>query len=129
MKGEVLNRTVEPKNAYRVLASADRQHVLHELLQRDGLASVEELSRQVAARRHMTSTEKVTDREVERARVRLVHSHLPMMIDEGVITVDWDAGEVTFTGGEAIDQLFEAAAELDEWPPDERPAVTAGDTD
>lgn len=38
--------------AFHVLASADRQLILHELVEREGEASIDEISRQVAVRRH-----------------------------------------------------------------------------
>lgn len=112
--------TLESTDAFRVLASADRQYVLHELLERDGESTVGELSRRVALRRHRTaaSSDTVTAAEVERARVRLVHIHFPQLLQQDVIEVDWADNEVTLAESDDVDVLFEAAEELDEWPPE-----------
>lgn len=103
--------------AFRVLASADRQLVLHELLERDGTASIDDLSRQVAARRHRLSSGKIDDAMVERAHVRLVHAHFPHLQARELIDIDWDDEAVALTDEECVDQLLEAADELDSWPP------------
>lgn len=103
--------------AMRILASADRQILLHELLLADGEASVEELSRQVAVRRHRTSLDHLDDEHVDRARVRLVHAHLPHLAERTV--VDWSDGEVAFRDADRVDDLLDVAEELDQWPPDE----------
>ena len=105
--------------AFHVLASADRQLVLHELLARDEPVTVDELSREVAARRHRLPPEKVTGGMVERAQVRLVHGHLPKLAQKDVVDVDWRDRTVALIEGESVEQLFDAATELDSWPPDD----------
>lgn len=110
-----MNRT----EAVHVLASADRQLVLHELVTGDGTATVGELSREVAARRHRLAAEKVTSGMVDRAQVRLVHTHLPALAKNDVVEVDWTDRTVALREGENADRVFDAAAELDGWPPDD----------
>lgn len=104
---------MEQMEAFHVLASADRQHALQELVEREGVASVEELSRQVAARRHRVRPEKLTDREVERAHVRLVHTHFPLLTETDVISIDKNDDAIRLEDGEAVDRVLEAANELD----------------
>lgn len=108
---------MEQTEAFRVLASADRQLVLHTLIEWNREASVEELSRQVAARRHRVSPEKIDDQKVERAQVRLIHTHFPQLVDRDVIEIDWSDRTVALTDDKCLDRLFEAAEELDGWPP------------
>ena len=105
--------------AFHVLASADRQLVLHELLARDDPVDVDELSRAVAARRHRLPPEKVTGGMIERAQVRLVHGHLPRLAEADAVDVDWSDRTVALTDGESAEQLFDAATELESWPPDD----------
>ena len=81
--------------------------------------TIEGISRQVAARRHRIDPERITDEKVERAHIRLVHTHVPQLREAGLVDVDCEDGEVVFTDDECVDQLFEAAAELESWPPDE----------
>lgn len=107
------------REAFHVLASADRQLVLHELLEQDGEASVEELARQVAARRHRIPPATIADRKIERAQVRLVHNHFPRLADRDVVDIDWNERTVTLTEGESVDSLFDAAEEIGNWPPDD----------
>lgn len=108
---------MEQTEAFRVLASADRQLVLHELLERDGTVAIDDISRQVAARRHRLSSGKIDDGMVERAHVRLVHAHFPHLQARDLIDIDWDDEAVSLTDEECVDQLLEAAEELDSWPP------------
>ncbi|SDQ24408.1 DUF7344 domain-containing protein [Natronobacterium texcoconense] len=103
--------------AFRVLASADRQLVLHELLERDDEATIRKLSRQVAARRHRIPPPKIDETAVDRARIRLIHSHFPYLSDVGLIDVEWDERKVVLADKERVDQLLEAAELLDTWPP------------
>lgn len=101
---------------FRVLASADRQLLLHELVSTGEKATVEELSRRVAARRHQISSEKISEDKVECAHLRLVHVHLPMLLDLNVIEQDEDTVALT---DECKAPLLEAAEVLEEWPPDD----------
>lgn len=103
--------------AFRVLASADRQLVLHELLEHDGAADIDEISQQVAARRHRLSSGKIDDGMIERAHVRLVHAHFPHLQARNLIDIDWDDEAVVLTDDECVDQLLKAAEELESWPP------------
>lgn len=103
--------------AFRILASADRQILLHELLEGDQEASIADISHQVAARRHRTTLEKIDARKVERAHIRLVHDHLPKLQEKGILEIDWDENEIALANGENLDRLFDAAAEVENWPP------------
>lgn len=106
--------------AFGVLASADRQYLLDELLERNGEDTVAGLSRRVAARRHRTTREDVPATAVERARVRLVHIHVPRLLERDVIDVDWEE-DVVVLDEAAADMLLDAAEELDGWPPEPKP--------
>ncbi|MFD1563845.1 hypothetical protein ACFR99_09820 [Haloarchaeobius amylolyticus] len=109
---------MEPVETYRVLASADRQYLLYELRERSGESTITALARRVAVRRHRTTRENLSGAEIDRARIRLVHIHLPKLRDRDLIDVDWSDGTVTFTDDPAVETLFEATAELDDWPPE-----------
>lgn len=101
---------------FKVLASADRQIMLHELSRIDDKVTEEELSRRIAARRHEISPEAICEEKTKRAHIRLVHQHLPLLLDLNVIKRDGD--KVTLTDG-GQDQCIEAAKTIDAWPPDE----------
>lgn len=104
--------------ALAVLASADRQLVLHELVERDRTVTLEGLSRSVAARRHQIPPEDLDDRKVERARYRLRHTHLPKLAEEEIIDSNWE-DSVSLADGERADRVFGLSEELECWPPDD----------
>ncbi len=120
-----MNRT----DAFRVLASADRQLILHELVTADGPLAVETLSRHVAMRRHRLPPETVSDEQIERAQVRLVHQHFPILLERELVTVDWDRNEVALADTPALETLLDAATELDQWPPDDMPNYSEHESD
>lgn len=107
---------MEEKEAFRALGSADRQILLYVLVTGDDPVTVEDLSRKVAAGRHQTRPEKTSDDKIERALVRLVHVHLPMLADMDIIERDGDT--VTLNDDACREQLIESAELLDIWPPD-----------
>ncbi|QLG50343.1 DUF7344 domain-containing protein [Natrinema halophilum] len=109
---------MDKSDAFRVLASADRQYLFYELIERDGASTVETLSQQVAGRRHRTTPGNVTNAEIDRTRVRLAHIHLPKFLEQNIVDVDWADGSIAFTEDADIDLLLEAAAELEQWPPE-----------
>lgn len=104
--------------AFEILASADRQLVLHELVARDGTSSVEELSQSVAARRHQLEPEDLDERAVERARFRLTRTHLPKLAERNVIRTDWDEDAVSLDDENAA-RVFGVSRELECFPPDD----------
>ncbi|WP_081443533.1 DUF7344 domain-containing protein [Haloterrigena turkmenica] len=110
---------MDQMEAFRVLASADRQLVLHELVKRDGTTCIKELSREVASRRHQIPSQKISDTKVKRAHIRLVHSSLSLLQEKGIINVNWEENEVSLASKPEVEQLFDAAEELESWPPDD----------
>ncbi|MDS0474676.1 hypothetical protein NDO75_06730 [Natrinema sp. 1APR25-10V2] len=110
---------MDQMEAFRILASADRQLVLHELVERDETSSITELSREVASRRHQISSQKISDTTVERAHIRLVHGSLPLLREKGIINVNWEENKVSLASKPEVEQLFDAAEELENWPPDD----------
>ena len=110
---------MEEPEALRVVASADRQIVLQELSEANSTISVKELSRKVASRRNRTPPSSISDKRVRYAQIRLVHRHLPLLEDRDVIDAAWRDGEVKFTDEESVEQLFQVADDLQNWPPDD----------
>ena len=106
-------------DAFRVLASADRQLVLHELVRGPDPVTVDTLSQRVAARRHRVPPGTVSDAQAERAQIRLVHQHFPQLEERDLIAVDWKEREVSLTDSENVDALLDAAGELEQWPPND----------
>ncbi len=97
--------------AFRILASEDRQIVLRELFDQEGEASIDDISRQVASERNQTSPDNISDETFERAKIRLVHSHLPRMAEENVI--EKSDNMATLRSRECVIKVLEAAEELE----------------
>ena len=76
---------MDETEAYRMLASADRQLLLHKLVHDDREVTEEDLSRHVAAGRHQIPFQSVSEEELDRAHLRLVHNHFPMLYDLDII--------------------------------------------
>ncbi|AGB39066.1 DUF7344 domain-containing protein [Natronococcus occultus] len=104
---------------FEVLASADRQLVLHELVRRNGTSSVEQLSQSVAARRHQLAPEDLDEQAIERARFRLTRTHLPKLAERDVIHLDWDEDAVALADGKNAARVFGLSEELECFPPDD----------
>lgn len=84
---ETVFEHVDTDDRYRVLASEERQIVLETL---EGTASVAlgELATEVATRTPDSTTEK-------QAKIALVHQHLPLLSDTGVVEYDRETNRVT----------------------------------
>lgn len=72
---------------YRVLASEERRIVL-DTLEGTTSVSLDTLASEVTERNRDTNTE-------EQAKIALVHQHLPMLSDAGVVEFDRETGDVT----------------------------------
>lgn len=90
--GNLTSRLAEDQ-FYRALASVHRRRLLYHLLE-NGESTVEELS-SVLSGWELTPGEKMstpTDRSA--IRLRLLHNHLPRLVDADLIAYDADAGIV-----------------------------------
>ena len=110
---------MDQTDAFRVLASADRQLVLHELVDDSDPIAVGSLATRVAARRHKISSGAVSDEQADRAQVRLVHLHFPQLESRDIIAIDWETREVQLGDSTDVTAVLEAAEELEQWPPDD----------
>jgi hypothetical protein len=81
---------MDSRTALNLLANADRQHIVEELLENDGRSNVGVLSQQLAARQRNDADEL----KQEQAKLELHHNHLPRLADHGVIEYDHRTGDV-----------------------------------
>lgn len=78
--------------------------VLFYLRKQDGQATVNELSRWIAATENDVSEDELTSQQRKRVYVSLYQTHLPKLAETGMVDYDEDAGEV---------QLAERGIEMD----------------
>lgn len=115
---------MEDTEVFRALGSADRQILLYELVTTDGPVSEVSLARTVATRRHQLPREAVREPTVHRARIRLVHLHLPLLVELDAVTRDDDG--VALTDDACRERLLEAADVIGARPPDDMLAFPSG---
>jgi hypothetical protein len=80
------NRT-DADTRYRVLANEDRQTILH-VLEATTTLTLDELTEEVVARKRDSTSTKQT-------RIALVHQHLPLLEDAGVVQYDRETEHIT----------------------------------
>lgn len=83
---------------YRVLASEDRQLVL-EVLEGTSSMTLESLTEAVTEK-------KTTDTTETRTKISLVHQHLPVMEDAGVVDYDSESKRITHSQ-QALEDLLD----------------------
>lgn len=79
--------SVDTDDRYRVLASEERRIVL-DTLEGEASTNLDELVAEVAASKSGTSTE-------TQVRISLVHQHLPLLANAGVVTFDRETERIT----------------------------------
>jgi len=93
-----------PSVAFEILSQSYRRHVVRYLLDNDSPVRLNELARYVAARERQTSPAAVTAGERDEVAVRLVHVHIPKMVDFDLIEWVPERGEILLaTDGDHIE--------------------------
>lgn len=94
---ETADEALGHEAAYEVLSNARRRHVIHYLLQRDCPVAIRDLSRQVAAWENGIDPDDVTSQQRKRVYTALHQSHLPKLVDTGVVDYDKARGTIAPT--------------------------------
>jgi len=98
--GEQPITTAELDSLFEILASGQRRRLLAHLIDTDdGVATLPELAALIAD----------GDDDRERATIRLHHTHLPKLEDEGVVEYDARSETVRYRGSEAVTAWVEFA--------------------
>jgi hypothetical protein len=98
------------QEAYKILADADRRHIIHKLIKNDGLSTISDLSQQLAS---CSDTPEESDTALERAEISLVHNHLPRLEDHGVLEYDTRSGDVVLTDAETLEHILNTVEGLE----------------
>lgn len=94
-----------------VLASPRRQRVLYYLAESDGAVTLDELSRQIAAAEADFGPQSVDTDAVRRVHDTLYMTHLPVLMEHGLVEYDYEHGVVRAT--EMLEDFFEPSAETE----------------
>ena len=84
---------VDTDAVYELMAHERRRHLLYLLCETD-VATVERLSRTLAAHEEETAPRAVSDAAIDRVGISLVHDHLPRLADHGLCEFDARSGDV-----------------------------------
>lgn len=94
------------ETAFTLLADPERKRIVREMVEEGGHATVPNLADSIAARG--------TSPDAERATVRLIHQHLPMLREQDVVEFDPRGGDVALTdAGAKLAQVVRFAASFD----------------
>ncbi len=89
-------------HVYRLLGESRRRYLLYQLLD-EPCVTIDDLATQIVAWERGQSTDAVDEETHQRVCISLVHVHLPMLADHGVVEYDLRSGDVVLTDG--IDEL------------------------
>jgi hypothetical protein len=94
--------------AFEILAAADRQHILYELVENDGFSTISDLSQRIAFH-----SDNEHETAFKHAKISLVHNHLPRLEDYGVLEYDTRSGDVVLTDAGSVEPLLNTAEEVE----------------
>ena len=96
--------TISRDAIFDILSSRRRRFVLDYLRENDGAEDLTELATALAASEANVPPEQLESHERKRAYVSLYQTHIPRLVDEGVIAYDADAGRVSLSS--SIDEVL-----------------------
>ncbi|RQG97011.1 DUF7344 domain-containing protein [Natrarchaeobius chitinivorans] len=100
---------------FGVIADSRRRTLLSVLEDWNRSVSVETLARSVAAREAETTVHAVSAKRVDRVQADLVHVHLPLLDDAGLLEYDHAENHISYDGHPilAVDRLTDESADTD----------------
>lgn len=89
------DEALSKQSLFEVLSARRRRQALRRLFERDGAASLRELSEELAAAENDVSPAEVTYKQRTRVYTALRQNHLPKLDDEGIVEFDVRSGDTT----------------------------------
>lgn len=102
-------------NPFRLLAHPYRRQLLAALADTDGSVTVRDVRNEIVTRETAASLPDVPAAETKRVYLTLLHIHVPMLADAGVIDYDSDRDVIEAADLEAVRPLLSVAT--DDRPP------------
>lgn len=118
--------TLEVDYVYEALAHARRRYLCYSLLE-DTRRSLTELATEIVAWEDDVPEEAVTQRHRDRVYVSLYHTHVPMLVDAGIVSFDEANG--TITAAENADEVLAALIGIGAGLESQDDAHAGGETD
>lgn len=110
------NTTLSQDLAFDLLSNARRRFVLRQLQEGSDPVELGELAGALAAKENEVSVEELTAQQRKRTYVSLYQTHIPKMVEAGVIEYDSDSGMISST--ESVDELaayFHSTPDMPPW--------------
>jgi len=102
---------------FDILSSPRRRYLLYYLRQVEEPVRLTDLSEAVAAWENDTEAEDLTDQQRKRVYVSLYQTHVPKLVDAGVLHYDDDSGTVSLAeGASGIDVYLNGETSEVDWP-------------
>ena len=101
--------------AFDILSNARRRFVLRELQQTSDSVELVELAERLAAEENDVTRKALTSQQRKRTYVSLYQTHVPKLVEAGVVTYDQDTGEIAAT--ERVAELAEYFRDEPDSPP------------
>lgn len=102
--------------AFDLLSNARRRFVLRRLQETSGEVELGDLAAELAAKENEVPVEELSSQQRKRTYVSLYQTHIPKMVDAGVITYDVDDGTVAPTNRVAeLSSYFRSETDTPAW--------------
>lgn len=110
------NEDISQDTVFDVLSSARRRETISILRSEETPIELTTLAEIVAARENDTTVEKLSSQDRKRVYVSLYQTHIPKLVDVGIVEHDTDTGEVWLTSkSSAIEPYLESPTESRDW--------------
>ncbi|WP_418280285.1 DUF7344 domain-containing protein [Halorubrum sp. DTA98] len=109
------NTTLSQDIAFDLLSNARRRFVLRQLQEESDPVELGDLAGALAAKENGVPVDELTAQQRKRTYVSLYQTHIPKMVEAGVIEYDRDAGTVSST--DHVDELASYFYSTPEMPP------------
>ena len=109
--------TLSQDIAFDILSNARRRFVLRELQQTSDSVELVELAERLAAEENDVTREALTAQQRKRTYVSLYQTHVPKLVEAGIVTYDQDTGEIAATERVAeLSEYFRDEPDSPPWP-------------
>ncbi|RQG93463.1 DUF7344 domain-containing protein [Natrarchaeobius chitinivorans] len=99
------------RTIFQVLAEKRRRHMLYELRQND-VTYLDSLVDTIATERAIPGEER--DEKIDRLKVRMIHSDIPLLVDSGLVEYDSRSGAIRYSGAErSVERILDICADVD----------------
>jgi len=110
------NEEISQDTVFDVLSSARRRETISILREEETPIELTTLAETVAARENETTVEELSSQDRKRVYVSLYQTHIPKLVDVGIVEHDSDSGEVWLTDrADSIEPYLQGPEQFTPW--------------